>query len=87
LIVDLYICIFFSARHLDLTNKSDDTAQDLFLFVTSVLRLLQEDGWLSPLAQKGFFAMFGVPHDLGHIQTPSSRSNGMHMHKSCYFVI
>jgi hypothetical protein len=73
----------FSAKHLNFGNTSDDPVQDLFLFVTSVLKLLQEDGWLSPLAQRGFFALFGLPHELGHIEALNSKSYGMHMHKSC----
>lgn len=77
------MCIFFSAKHLNYANKSNDPAQDMFLFVTSVLKLLEEDGWLSPLAQKGFFALFGLPHELGHIERLNSKSNGMHPHRSC----
>lgn len=61
--------------YLNFTNKSDDQAEEMFLFVTSVLILLQEDGWLSPLAQRGYFALFGLPNDLGHIEALSSKSN------------
>jgi hypothetical protein len=56
--------------------------QEIFLFVTAVVKLLHEDGWLSPEAQEGFFALFDLPFDLGNTKMLSSKLNGMHMHKS-----
>jgi hypothetical protein len=54
----------------------------VFVFVTSVLKVLEEDGWLSPMAQEGFFTLFGLPCDLRQTEMLGSKSNGMHMHKS-----
>jgi hypothetical protein len=57
----------------------------MFVFVTSVLKLLEEDGWLSPMAQKGFFTLFGfcLPYDPCQTEMLGKISNGTHMHK-CY---
>jgi hypothetical protein len=56
--------------------------QEMFHFVTSVFKLLKEDGWLSPMAQKLFCALFGLPFDLDDTELLSRKSNGMHMNKS-----
>jgi hypothetical protein len=78
------ICVFsFSAGRLNFTDKRDDVTKHSYAFITLILSLLKEDGWLSPLAEEGFFSFFGEVYHVDHIQKRlNSNLSGMLMHKT-----
>jgi hypothetical protein len=77
------VCVFFPARHLNFGSKRDEIVKDPFVFITPVLSLLEEDGWLSPLAQEGFLSVYGDLNLQDHLQKRLNTSlSGMPMHRT-----